>query len=77
MRQCLDCSPKSFFKLEFNLAYYTVLLYESSVLYVLMSSGSVRGFALQFKDTLNFFTKILVLSFTPKYQDSGLKISDL
>ena len=40
-----------------------------------MSSGSVRGFALQFKDTLNFFTKIL--SFTPKYQDSDLKISDL
>ena len=37
--------------------YYSVLQYDASVLYVLMSSGSVRRFALQFKDILNFFTK--------------------
>ena len=48
----MDCSTIFFFKLEFNLS-----VLDSSVLYVLLSSGFVRRFALQFKDTLNLFTK--------------------
>ena len=45
-----------------SILYCTIVWnYESSVLYVLMSSGSVRGFALQFKDM-----------YSPKYRHSPL-----
>jgi len=54
---CMQLRVSGCMEVQTFFSYYTVLQYDFSVLYVLISSHPIRRFGLQFKGILKFFTK--------------------